>query len=65
MCNLYLIFIVPSQVIVSRTISKPKALMTVATKVAIQLNCKLGGEPWTVDIPVSINCKFYYPKFIL
>lgn len=44
---------VPSQVIVSRTISKPKGLMTVATKVAIQLNCKLGGVPWALAIPIK------------
>lgn len=29
--------------------------MTVATKVAIQLNCKLGGIPWALSIPVSIK----------
>jgi len=27
--------------------------MTVATKIAIQMNCKLGGEPWTVKIPIN------------
>jgi aubergine-like protein len=26
-------------------------LMSVCTKVAIQMNCKLGGEIWRVDIP--------------
>lgn len=25
--------------------------MSIATKVAIQLNCKLGGTPWLVEIP--------------
>ena len=34
-------------------LSKPKGLMSVATKVAIQMNCKLGGEPWTVKIPLE------------
>ena len=24
-----------------------------ATKIAIQMACKLGGEPWTVPIPVK------------
>ena len=28
-------------------------LMSVTTKVAMQLNCKLGGELWAVEIPVS------------
>ncbi|GLV33300.1 P-element induced wimpy testis [Carabus blaptoides fortunei] len=30
-----------------------RAAMSVATKVAIQINCKLGGAPWTVEIPIS------------
>lgn len=43
----------PSQVIVGRTISKKQMLMSVCTKIGIQLNCKLGGEAWAVEIPVS------------
>ncbi|RMX60997.1 hypothetical protein pdam_00014203 [Pocillopora damicornis] len=43
---------VPSQVIVGRTISKKNMLMSVCTKIGIQLNCKLGGEAWAVEIPV-------------
>ncbi|GFT86538.1 piwi-like protein Siwi [Nephila pilipes] len=42
---------VPSQVIVNRTLTKKNMLMSVATKIGIQLNCKLGGEPWSVEIP--------------
>ncbi|XP_055386679.1 protein aubergine-like [Condylostylus longicornis] len=46
---------VPSQVIVHKTIApkqgKPSGLMSVATKVAIQMNCKLMGAPWTIHIP--------------
>ena len=34
-------------------LNKPKGLMSVATKVAVQMNCKLGGEPWSVRIPMS------------
>ena len=44
---------VPSQVIVGRTLAKKQMLMSVATKIAIQLNCKLGGDVWSVEIPVS------------
>eukprot|EP00794_Sanderia_malayensis_P014355 gene14355-15851_t len=44
---------VPSQVIVSRTLSKKQMLMSVSTKIGIQLNCKLGGEIWAVEIPVK------------
>lgn len=45
----------PSQCVVSRTISKPQALMTVATKIALQMNCKMGGELWSVEIPVRLS----------
>jgi aubergine-like protein len=34
-------------------LGKPKGLMSVATKVVVQMNCKLGGEPWAVDIPLK------------
>ncbi|XP_050090510.1 protein aubergine-like [Anopheles aquasalis] len=45
---------IPTQVIKARTISKPmKGLMTVATKVIIQLNCKLGGVPWVTRNPMK------------
>ena len=43
----------PSQVIVGRTISKKQMLMSVCTKIAIQMASKLGGEPWALKIPVS------------
>uniref|UniRef100_A0A668AQN7 Piwi-like RNA-mediated gene silencing 1 n=1 Tax=Myripristis murdjan TaxID=586833 RepID=A0A668AQN7_9TELE len=52
----------PSQCVVSRTISKPQTLMTVATKIALQMSCKMGGELWSVEIPlkqlmiVGIDC---------
>ncbi|XP_041347966.1 piwi-like protein 1 isoform X1 [Gigantopelta aegis] len=44
---------IPSQVVLTRTISKKQMLMSVATKIAIQLNCKLGGEVWAVEIPLQ------------
>ncbi|ESO84639.1 hypothetical protein LOTGIDRAFT_131825 [Lottia gigantea] len=44
---------VPSQVVVARTLSKKQMLMSVATKICIQMNCKLGGEVWTVEIPLT------------
>ena len=36
----------------SRTLQKAGQLMSVATKVEIQINAKLGGEIWSVPIPV-------------
>lgn len=49
---------VPTQIILAKTITpkpgaNPSALKSVATKVAIQLNCKLGGAPWSIAIPVK------------
>nr|WOZ50368.1 piwi [Sogatella furcifera] len=43
---------VPSQVVVMKTLRK-KGLMSIATKVAIQMACKIGGMPWTVEIPIK------------
>ncbi|XP_037560629.1 piwi-like protein Siwi [Dermacentor silvarum] len=42
-----------TQVMLGRTISNKKNLKSVATKVAIQMNCKLGGEAWAVEIPLQ------------
>ncbi|KAL1459160.1 hypothetical protein WDU94_011167, partial [Cyamophila willieti] len=42
----------PSQVMVKRTLNS-KGAMSVATKVAIQLCCKIGGAPWTVEVPMK------------
>lgn len=48
---------VPTQVIKARTITPKggnvRTLMSVATKVAIQLNCKLGGIPWVLKNPLT------------
>nr|SIP62985.1 Piwi Like RNA-Mediated Gene Silencing 1 [Protopterus annectens] len=52
----------PSQCVVARTLSKPQGLMSIATKIALQINCKMGGELWSVEIPlkqlmvVGIDC---------
>ncbi|XP_077995960.1 piwi-like protein 1 [Glandiceps talaboti] len=53
---------VPCQMVVSRTLSKKQMLMYVATKIGMQLNCKLGGALWALEIPlknlmvVGIDC---------
>lgn len=43
---------IATQVICHRTIipkhGNPGSLMSIGTKVAIQINCKLGGAPWAV-----------------
>lgn len=47
---------IPTQVIRHETITpksgKPlSSLLSVATKVVIQMNCKMGGAPWMIDLP--------------
>jgi len=44
---------VPSQVITSQILEDEKKGMSVVTKVAIQMNCKLGGEIWEINIPIT------------
>lgn len=49
---------IPSQVVVHKTITpkqgKPvSSLLSVATKVVSQINCKIGGAPWMVNLPMS------------
>ncbi|XP_063112284.1 piwi-like protein 4 isoform X2 [Cavia porcellus] len=44
---------VPSQCVLTRTLSKQGMMMSVATKIAMQMTCKLGGELWAVEIPLK------------
>jgi aubergine-like protein len=48
---------VPMQVILHKNINGEN-VMSFATKVALQINCKLGGAPWTVDIPLKV-CLYF------
>jgi hypothetical protein len=52
--NIVLCVAVPSQMVLAKTLNKQKNLMSVATKIAIQMNCKMGGVVWSVQIPVSV-----------
>ncbi|XP_009955581.1 PREDICTED: piwi-like protein 1, partial [Leptosomus discolor] len=53
---------IPSQCVLARTLSKPQTAAAIATKIALQMNCKMGGELWNVEIPlkqvmiVGIDC---------
>ncbi|CAG9764078.1 unnamed protein product [Ceutorhynchus assimilis] len=40
----------PCQVMVARNLTS-KGTMSIATKVAIQMNCKMGGAPWATTTP--------------
>lgn len=42
---------VASQVINFKTISNEKKVSSVVQKVALQINCKLGGELWGCKVP--------------
>lgn len=48
---------IPSQVMCKNSIAHPKPNMqkSIATKIAIQLNCKTGGIPWSVGIDKSVG----------
>uniref|UniRef100_A0A8D8Q2B5 Protein argonaute-3 n=1 Tax=Cacopsylla melanoneura TaxID=428564 RepID=A0A8D8Q2B5_9HEMI len=45
---------IASQVINSRTISREDKMKSIVMKIALQINCKLGGSLWSVKIPY--NC---------
>jgi aubergine len=45
---------IPTQVIVHKTMMPKKGgVMSIATKVMIQINCKLGGAPWMINFPLK------------
>ncbi|XP_067857698.1 piwi-like protein 2 [Heptranchias perlo] len=44
---------VSSQVINVRTISQSARMRSICQKILLQINCKLGGELWGVDIPLK------------
>ncbi|KAM4700678.1 piwi-like protein 4 [Discoglossus pictus] len=44
---------VPCQCVQNRTLNKQHMLMSVATKIAMQMICKIGGELWAVEIPLK------------
>ena len=51
---------VPSQVVCLKTISNEKRLSAVAQKIALQINCKLGGELWACQVSNYFVLKIMY-----
>jgi aubergine-like protein len=49
---------VPTQVIIHKNIMG-EDINSVANSVAIQINCKLGGVPWIVNIPLKVCLHFF------
>ncbi|XP_044744657.1 piwi-like protein Siwi isoform X2 [Coccinella septempunctata] len=43
---------IPSQVILEKQF-RAKGIMSIASKIAIQMNCKLGGTPWSIGVPLN------------
>jgi len=43
---------VVTQCVTFNTLKKDRGLMSVVSKIVIQINCKLAGEAWALDIPV-------------
>jgi len=43
---------IPSQCMLAKNLTN-KGLMSIATKIVIQINAKLGGEPWSVQVPLK------------
>ena len=56
---------VASQVVLFRTLSKKQMMMSVCTKIGIQMACKLGAEAWGLRIPVRIKVVTYEADFFL
>ncbi|KAG7189003.1 hypothetical protein KM043_008597 [Ampulex compressa] len=44
---------IPSQVIMANTISRGDKLKSITQKIALQINCKLGGALWALRIPLD------------
>jgi len=44
---------VPTQCLQAKVIRNQKIMMNVVTNIAMQINCKLGGELWRVQIPLK------------
>lgn len=43
---------IPTQVVVAKTINRNN-VMSIATKVAVQMCCKIGGAPWAIKVPLT------------
>ena len=46
----------------SKTLNKGKGILSIASKIAIQMSCKAGDAPWIVDNPIPYfkNRNFAY-----
>ncbi|CAB3369856.1 Hypothetical predicted protein [Cloeon dipterum] len=42
---------IASQVVISRTLSRPDRVRSIVQKIALQINCKIGGSLWSIKNP--------------
>jgi aubergine-like protein len=49
---------IPSQVILAKTLSNDRKLRSIVQKIALQINCKLGGANWALQIRVPGQIMF-------
>jgi aubergine-like protein len=49
---------IPSQVVLSKTLNNEKRIRSVMQKIALQVNCKLGGALWALKIPMAAKIMF-------
>lgn len=54
---------IPSQVIATKTLGH-KSLLSVCTKIVIQMNCKLGGSPWFTPVPFKDKVEMSNGKIV-
>ncbi|CAL4066366.1 unnamed protein product, partial [Meganyctiphanes norvegica] len=43
----------PSQMVLAKSLQNKQRLGSIVSKIAIQINCKLGGEVWNIQIPFT------------
>lgn len=55
---------IPSQVVLSNTISKEDKMRPIIQNIALQMNNKLGGAGWTVDVPLVRKFEDIAKKFL-
>ncbi|ODN00145.1 Piwi-like protein 1 [Orchesella cincta] len=49
---------IPSQCILSKTLGNEKRLRSIVLKIALQINCKLGGSLWALQMPLKEQVMF-------
>lgn len=52
-CSLPSDYAIPTQCVRSKTLRNDKSLQSICSKIVQQMNCKLGGDLWHVQIPLS------------